>query len=429
MIVMKFGGSCLDKPSDIRRMVDIVRDAVADHQKIVQSAFKGMTDELIKQAISAREGSFNLEWIEGKHREFLSGLPVPVRTNTERHIETLLGDLRRTLEKVSADHNLTVERTDEIISYGERLAVQIVSGYLSAEHLDNSPLSDLEAGLITDSRFGDAMLLDESYQLVRDRIQTVQLPVIAGFFGKDKAGRIATLGRGGTDYVAAFVASALGCDCILLKDVEGIMSADPKLVPNARLLTEVDYPTAIELAHYGSKVVFEKAILPAFRNKTKIRVTSFLNTRPGTVIKADAESATAVSLLKNITILRISTPASFSITAFKQELESAHRDDLLAMADASGREVILAIRDENADAIAKIAGTMITDKVSLTGGRSLVAVTCSSVEPLRTRNILQKEYIEVDAVSLSPTGRSVCVVLDAANAEHAVRILHDNFIA
>jgi aspartate kinase len=255
------------------------------------------------------------------------------------------------------------------------------------------------------------------------------LPVIAGFFGKDKAGRITTLGRGGTDYVAAFIASALGCDCILLKDVEGIMSADPKLVPNAKLLTEVDYPTAIELAHYGSKVVFEKAIVPALRNKTKIRVSSFLKTSPGTVIKSNAESATVVSLLKNITILRISTPASHLITAFKQKLENSHRGDLLAMADASGREVILAIRDENADAIAKITGSMITDKVSLTGGRSLVAVTGSSVEPVRTRNILHKECIEVDAVTLSPTGRSVCVALDAANAGHAVRILHDSFVA
>lgn len=429
MIVMKFGGSCLDKVSDIRRIVDIVRDAAVDQPKIVLSAFKGVTDELIKQAFSAREGSFNLESIEGKHRELLLGLSAPVRTHTERRIEALLADLRRTLEKVSASHNLTVERTDEIVSYGERLAIQIVSGYLSAEHLTNSPLSDLEAGLITDSRFGDANLLDESYQLVRDRILATPLAVIAGFFGKDKAGRIATLGRGGTDYVAAFVASALECDCVLLKDVEGIMSADPKLVPNAKLLTEIDYPTAIELAHYGSKVIFEKAIMPAIRNKTKIRVTSFLKTGPGTVIEADAESATAVSLLRNITLLRISTPASHSITALKQELEKSYRGDLLVMADATGSEIILAIRAENADAIAKVTGSMITDKVSILGERGLVAVTGNSVDPVRTRSILQKECIDVDAVSLSPTGRSVCVALDAANAGHAVRILHDNFIA
>lgn len=227
---MKFGGSCLDKPSDIKRMVEVVRAAERDQPKIVLSAFKGVTDELLRQADLARNGSFDLEAIERKHRNLLADLPATVRAVTETRIDQLLKDLRKILATVSADGELTAATTDEIVSYGERLAVQIASGYFSAEHLKNSPLSDIEAGLITDSRFGNASILDESYQLVRDKIQTAQLPVIAGFFGRDRAGRIATLGRGGTDYVAAFVASALHCDCVLLKDVEGFMSADPKIV-------------------------------------------------------------------------------------------------------------------------------------------------------------------------------------------------------
>lgn len=210
------------------------------------------------------------------------------------------------------------------MSYGERLAIQIASGYLSAEHFANSPLADIEAGLITDSRFGNATILDESYQLVRNKMQSTALPIVAGFFGRDKAGRIATLGRGGTDYVAAFIAAALRCDCVLLKDVEGIMSADPKIVNNPRLLAEVDYPTAMELAHYGSKVIFEKAIAPAVKSGITIRVTSFLNPSQGTSIREGAGKAIAVSLLKNVAGVRVSGPDVQAVQAFKQQLENYH---------------------------------------------------------------------------------------------------------
>ena len=427
MIVMKFGGSCLGKPSDIKRLVEIVRAAERDQPEIVLSAFKGVTDELIRQANLACSGSFDLEAIERKHRNFLADLPATVRAATETQIDQLLKNLRKTLETVITERELTAATMDEIVSYGERLAIQIASGYFSAENLKNSPLADLEAGLITDSRFGNASILDESYQLVRDKIQTIPLPVIAGFFGRDKAGRIATLGRGGTDYVAAFIASALHCDCVLFKDVEGILSADPKIVKNARLLTEVDYLTAMELAHYGSKVVFEKAIAPAMKSRVAIRVTSFLNPSQGTLIKESTEKATAVSLLKNVTNLRVSSSDSKAIQSFKQQLENHHADDLLSWADHSRNEISIAVRGERTEGMARMIEDALPNcEVKVTKGLCLAALTGSSLKTGDVREILLKDGIEVYAVSITVSGGSVCAVLDSERAEQAVRTLHSS---
>jgi aspartate kinase len=424
---MKFGGSCLDRPSDIRQLVEIVKAAQANQPKLVLSAFRGVTDELIKQAMSARNRSYDLDGVERKHRSILTGLPSDVKAKTENHIEGLLSDLRRILDDVSAKGEVTAVTLDQIVSYGERFAIQTVSGYLTAEHLDNAPLSDIDAGLTTDSRFGDATLLEESYQLVQSKLKKTELPVIAGFFGKDKMGRIATLGRGGTDYVATFIASALHCDCVLFKDVEGVMSADPKIVANPKLLAELDYSTAMELAHYGSKVIFEKAITPAMKDRTAIRITSFLTDGNGTVIKATAAKATAISLLKNVTILSLPSRDFHIALPLKHELEKTHADDLL-MTNDTDRETMIAILDAKVDSVTSIARKSIGDKVSTMTGRALIAMTGTSIHPVAAQSILSREGIGVDMISPSSSGRSVCLTLSATSAEDAVRILHRNLV-
>ena len=422
---MKFGGSCLDRPSDIKRMIEIVR--AADQPKIVLSAFKGVTDELIRQTRLARAGSFDLEPIEKKHRNLLADLPEAGRQVTETRINQLLRDLEKSLATICTSSELTAATMDEIVSYGERLAVQITSGYLSSEHLENSPLSDFQAGLITDSRFGNASLLDESYQLVRDKIQRTQLPIIAGFFGRNKSGRIATLGRGGTDYIATFIASALHCDSVLFKDVEGVMSADPKIVKDARLLTRLDYPSAMELAHYGSKAIFEKAITPAMKNNIAIRVTSFLNSSSGTLISERSGDATAVSLLKSVACFKVPVADQNMIPSLKREIEASHADNLLLTVDADSNEILMAVSTESAAEMASVLDDAFPEiGVKLEKGLALVAVTGSLLKPDDVREILLKEHIDVHAVSPSASGRSVCALLGSERAEHAVRILHSN---
>ena len=427
MIVMKFGGSCLDKANDIKRMVEIVKSAERNQPKVVLSAFKGVTDELIKQANSARDGSFDLVSIEKKHRELLTDLPESAKTATETRVDRLLKELRTILTTVSTRKELSPPALDEIVSYGERLAVQIAGGYLSAAHLEYTPLSDIDAGLLTDSTFGNATILDESYQLVRDRVGSARVPIIAGFFGRDRSGRIATLGRGGTDYVAAFIASALHCNCVLLKDVEGIMTADPKIVRNARLVSNVDYLTAIELAHYGSKVVFEKAIAPAMKARIPLKVTSFLKPNGGTLI-SESGQATAVSSMKDIALIRAQDMANADLIGHIMH-EGAYRNDILLTTHTGQDEIYIVTRDGKADGVAEIIRKLAADtQVNMTKELSLVALTGCRSEPTKVREVLQRENIETRLVSLSPSERSVCSVLNREYAEHAVRALHDHLI-
>jgi len=424
LIVMKFGGSCLDKANDIKRMVEIVKSAERNQPKIVLSAFKGVTDELIKQANSARDGKFDLVSIGKKHTELLTDLPESAKIATRTRIDRLLKELRTILTTVSTRRELSTLALDEIVSYGERLAVQIAGGYMSAAHLENTPLSDIDAGLLTDSTFGNATILDESYQLVRDRVGSARVPIIAGFFGRDKSGSIATLGRGGTDYVAAFIASALHCSCVLLKDVEGIMTADPKIVKNARLVSNVDYLTAIELAHYGSKVVFEKAIAPAMKARIPLKVTSFLKPNGGTLI-SESGKPTAVSSMKDIALIRAQDMANADLIGHIMH-EGAYTDDILLATHAGQNEIYIVTRDGKADGVAEIvrrlaAGT----QVNMTKGLGLVALTGGRSEPTKIREVLKRENIETRLVSLSPSERSICSVLNREHTEHAVKAFHD----
>lgn len=191
----------------------------------------------------------------------------------------------------------------------------------------------------------------------------------------------------------------------------------------------MDYLTAMELAHFGSKVVFEKAIAPAMKSSVAIRVTSFLNPNRGTLITESARRATAVSLLKGVTNLRVSNPDSNAIQSFRHKLESSYADDLLSTTDTSRGEISITIRDEKAYETARMVEAAIPDsEVKLTKGLALVALTGSSLKPTGVREILLKEGVEVHTVSVSASGRSVCSVLNSERAEHTVRLLHSGVI-
>jgi aspartate kinase len=231
LIVQKFGGSCLDGPEDLRRMVSIVGSAGPLGLKVVLSAFRGVTDELLSLAAKATDSKVDITKISAKHLGLLAEIPKKARRVSDVSTRRLLAKLDEKLAQVSRLGLLTPWAQDDIAAYGERLAASVAEGYFAEADLESVPLSGADAGIITDGVFGDASIMEGSAAEVRRRLTSVRLPLVASFFGTDAEGRTTTLGRGASDYVATFIASALGCKAVLFKDVDGVMTADPRVVP------------------------------------------------------------------------------------------------------------------------------------------------------------------------------------------------------
>ena len=427
MIVMKFGGSCLDKPDDIRRMVKILKSTSSLQPKAILSAFKGTTDQLLNQANSAKGGSFDTSKIEAKHQELVDDLPSDIRIQVQPQIQRLLKELRDTLTGVSYLRELTPLILDRIVAYGEKLATHVAAGYLAEGGLKGVPLSDSEAGILTNSNFGNATILEQSRQLVREKLGSVHIPLVAGFFGKDTDGRIATLGRGATDYVATFVAAAFGCRTILYKDVDGVMTADPKLVPNAKVISNLDYRTAIELGRYGSKVVFEKAVVPAMNAKTPIEVKPFEKESNGTLISSEG-TGEATSYMKSMAMVEVSEIRGLNGAAsILNELDEVYPyDDPITVASLFRNEIALVANESHSDKVVEVVRRIGANAtVNVRKGLSVVALVGRRFQQSQVYESLRKSGVEPMIVIKTPSGMTICAILDQTAIDTSVRALHD----
>jgi aspartate kinase len=430
LIVMKFGGSCLDKTRDIRRMVDIIKSASSLQPKAVLSAFKGTTDELLGEAISAKNGKFDINRIEARHHELSNDLSSGPRTQIEPQVNKLLRELRNTLTGVSYLRELTPPVLDRILAYGEELAIHISAGYLAEDKLKGVPLAGIEAGILTNSNFGNATILDESYDLVRERLGDVHIPLIAGFFGTDKAGRLATLGRGATDYVATFVAAAFGCKTILFKDVDGVLTADPKIVPNARLISNLDYETAIELSRYGSKVLFEKAVVPAMKAKLPIEVKGFEKEGEGTLVSSEGRGG-ATSCLKGMSMVQVSGIQSFNLaSSILSRLAEALAGGPMAVAPVFRDGMYIIADEDRSTKVSEIVGNIGRDiKVEVRKGLSLVSLIGKRFSLSQVSDALRKASIEPIAILTAPSGITKCSIVGETDTDTSIRALHEELFA
>jgi aspartate kinase len=405
-------------------MVGIIKSNEGRQPKVVLSAFKGTTDQLLSEANSAKTGVFDIKGIESKHRDLIADLPLSRRKQTEPQVDKLLSELSNDLKQVGNRGELTAPALDRILAYGEALAIRVSVGYLAEEGLEGVPLAGIEAGILTNSNFGNATILDESYNLVRQKLAGVRIPMVAGFFGTDKDGRIATLGRGASDYVATFLAAALRCKTILFKDVDGVLTADPKIVPNARLIPNLDYSTAIEVARYGSKVLFEKAVVPAMIAKLPIEVRRFGGESRGTLVSAEGVGE-AISYLKGMSIFQVSGTQSLGETgSVLNTLAEAYAGDRIAIALAFRSEISILTNEDRNDIDSHIIESAGGAKVKVRNGFSLVTLVGKRFRPSQVSVALQNAHIEPTAVFAPPSGTAACAILHEKDTDQAIRVVH-----
>lgn len=308
VIVMKFGGTSVGDARSIERVVRIVRDQLSRRPLVVVSAHAGVTDALLEVARQAPLGRADTQPIAALHRRILRDLGLPAEL-----LDPLLGDLQDLARGLRLVGTLSPKAQDQLLSFGERCSARTVAGALAAAGVPATAVDAFAAGLRTDGAFGRARPLPDDGRIRTHLAQVAGVPVVTGFIGADEAGNITTLGRNGSDFTAALFGAAVGAEEIQIwKDVDGVRTADPRLVPAALPIPDMTFDEACELASFGSKVLHPAAMVPAMQNGIPLRVRNTLDpASPGTTIalaaKAPRPAVRAISHRAGIALVTLTS--------------------------------------------------------------------------------------------------------------------------
>lgn len=305
MKVIKIGGGSLKGRKDIGDILDLLQERGQGHV-IVLSALNGVTDMLIGGMKRALENDSAIPEIIGelKNRHILVArhLIPPGRVYQKYSLGLIqfLGELERFYYGLNFTREITPRISDVISSYGERLAADLLASALRSRGRKATYLMPHKIGLRTDGRFGDATaLLGRTARNLQGHIRPLlkqgMVVFIPGFFGVSETGDITTFGRGGSDYSAAVVAAALEAEALeVWKDVPGYMSADPRFVPDARLIPLLSYDEAAELSYFGAKILHPRTVEPLRKGRIPIAVKNTLNPdAPGSLITGRSSRSSA----------------------------------------------------------------------------------------------------------------------------------------
>jgi len=324
--VLKFGGTSLASPKDIIGVAKTVVSFSKDIEIVVVcSAVDGVTDDLIliSRMIEQRKkdaAAKVLDELIKKHRK----LAMQTIKNSEieaplmEKLNADVSELQELVRGLTLLKEVSARSLDYLISFGERLSDDLVSFALQDLKKKSTALNGKEVGIVTDSNFGESRPLMDTTKIrisktLGSLLSKKIIPVVGGFAGADQHGNITTFGRGGSDYTATIIASCINADEVwLMSDVDGLMTADPKLVKNAKLLKEVSYAEAIEMAQFGAKQIHPKTFEPLLSKKIPMRIRSTFDVKNnGTLVTPSPSTATkktvkCVSALRNIGLMDLS---------------------------------------------------------------------------------------------------------------------------
>jgi aspartate kinase len=321
---MKFGGTSVGSPKAISQAAQIVADTASkwDRTVVVVSAMSGVTNALLQSAAFAQSGdeesyTDQIDQLRDRHRETIRALfpKNGERTPLLATIDGYIAELNAYCRSIHVLGEVTRRGLDTIVSLGERMNARIVAAVLRTYMLDSQALDATEL-IITDDAFQNAMpLMTLTRKRIQERLSPLLeegvIPVITGFIAANKDGINTTLGRGGSDYTAAILGDCLDADEVwTLTDVDGVMTADPRVVVDARVIPEISFNEISELAYFGAKVLHPKTIRPVLERDIPLWVKNTFNPEhPGTRITRNPSrepgTITAVALIRDLSMVTV----------------------------------------------------------------------------------------------------------------------------
>ena len=318
-IVMKFGGTSLATGKNIRRVANIVAGSVKQGTGVivVVSALDGTTDDLCEAAEQAQNGNeayvrkFKQKLLERHTAAALKAIESKrAQKETQQVIKKTIDELEKVLIGISYVGELTPKSRDYVLSFGERLSAPIVWGCLRDLKIESQWFTGKEAGIVTDADFGEASpLMNVTTHQLKERIgpllEKQVVPVVTGYIAATQDGVVTTLGRGGSDFTATLLGAALNVNEVWIwTDVDGIMTADPKIIPSAKLLSVLSYQEATEMAIFGAKAMHPRALEPLMRENIPARIRNVFNPKNSGTLIADTQTAQRTEVVKAIAIIK-----------------------------------------------------------------------------------------------------------------------------
>lgn len=449
-LVMKFGGTSVADADAIRRLIAIAsREREAGALPIVVvSALSRVTDRLLAFADAACRGAgpvlrTDLDALWQRHEGVARELVKDGIDALTTALASDFDDMRSVLEAVAILQDAPPRALDSVAAAGEIMSSRIVAAALGEAGLP-AVWVDPRRVIVTDGAHGAAVpLMDETRAAAGGALRPVldarQIPVVGGFVGASAAGITTTLGRGGSDYSAALIGAALGAAEIQIwTDVDGMLTADPRVVPSPRVVEQLSFEEASELAYFGAKVLHPSTILPAVATSIPVRILN--SRRPegrGTLIsgtpRADDRPLAALACKRHITVIDLRSTRMLMAYGFLSRVFSAFERHSTAVDVVTTSEISVSVTIDDDRRVPQIVETL-RECAEVSVERNM-AILCAVGDNLRarpglaTRIAAALEGFPIRMLSQAASRRNLTLVLAEADLEKAMARLHDEFFA
>lgn len=461
-IVMKFGGTSIATGENIRHAAGLVEYSAKQGYRIVVvvSALDGVTDELLEAGEQAQKEK--LEYIQAFKKRMLDRHCTAIskaikngsiRKEVEKIVRKIIDELEKVLTGICYVRELTVKSKDFVLSFGERLSAPIVCGVICDLKLKSQSLTGKEAGIVTDTNFGEATpLMNVTMHQLKERLEPLLemgiIPVVSGYVAATQDGVITTLGRGGSDYTATLVGAALAVDEVWIwTDVDGIMTADPKIIPSAKLLHELSYQEAAEMAIFGAKAMHPRALEPLVKVNIPARIRNVSNPKnSGTFISSRQaanrkDAVKAVAIVKDVAMINISGAGMVGAPgSYARILDLLGRNQINVMmisAAASEANISLVIRRNQlgrALSTLEIAflGKSLVNAITAEDDVSVIAAMGANMKGTlgvasRVFNAQARVGVNIRMIAQGSSELNISFVVKEKDGKAAVQAIHDEF--
>ncbi|MEO6722654.1 MAG: bifunctional aspartate kinase/homoserine dehydrogenase I [Ferruginibacter sp.] len=458
MQVLKFGGSSVKNAENIRKVITIVKEKLGNGKTIVVvSALGGITDILLECSRLASKGDElykeKLHEAEQRHLQTVKELiPITQQSAVLSLVKTLCNEIEDICNGIFLLRELSARTSDRIMSYGEIISSQIIAAAFRSD-VEGCEWKDAREIIITNSNFGAATVeFVITNKKINDyfSVSSAELFILPGFISSDTKGAITTLGRGGSDYTAAIIAAALSADVLeIWTDVSGMMTADPRLVSNVKIIPQISYQEAMELSHFGAKVIYPPTIQPVSSKgiPTWIKNT-FAPGDKGTLIQNDAgingSIIRGISSINSISLLSLEGSGMVGIPGFSKRLFealAAKKINVILITQSSSEHSICvgidAVNTSEAkhaidEAFAYEIETKKVDPIVVEQELAIVALVGDNMKSHpgisgKMFGNLGRNGVNVRAIAQGSSERNISAVISTHDVKKAINVLHEEF--
>jgi aspartate kinase len=461
-LVMKFGGTAINSADKVRHIASLIKSQKEKgNNEIVGviSAARGMTDKIssIPLNIKTSDKQFITDFLKDTNYIHINIIDNAIKNeklkNAARSVLTaLIKELEDILTGVLLLGEITPKSLDYLMSFGERLSTPIVSFALRDLGSLSEYLTGKEAGILTDSNYGEARPLMDTTRLrvvhkIEPLLSSNVIPIVTGFIGADQNGNTTTIGRGGSDYTATIIASSIDADEVwFLGDVDGLMTADPKIVSEARVIREVSFAEAMEMALFGAKYMHPRALEPVMDTKIPVRIrNAFKVDHQGTLIsqnltKTSQKTVKSITAIRHTALIDVSGGGMVGAPGTAAKIFDAlakNRVNIMMISQSPSESSISIVvrRDELDKAITTLELNLlgkIVKRVNINNDVAVIAAVGSGMRGIkgvaaRVFNAVAKRNVNVIMIAQGSSELNLAFVVNDSDCEQVVIALHDEF--